>query len=298
MAAEKNGFALVAVLWLVVLLSMVATGFISTTRGHLALTQNLSSNVRLKAAADGGVNVGILHLVNGAKNEIWSADSKPVKYRIDDINLEISIIDEAALVDLNNASEHLLERVLQAADLREDQRLRMAKAISDWRDRDGKSDDGESELKDYKLLNLAYGPKNDTFVSIDELGQIPGFTPFLTATLRPFLTVHSGLQGVDPNVVSGDLFKLLDLEGEDGKRGRASGGAMSATGKPVMRRSLSASTNSVFTIRVRAYAAGQGEFTRHATVKLTGQALNPYHIVDWRSGKVEKTKEDLRGLLK
>ncbi len=51
--AAQRGLALVAVLWVLVLLSLMATSFTRTTRTEINLTRNLIDNA--KALADAGV---------------------------------------------------------------------------------------------------------------------------------------------------------------------------------------------------------------------------------------------------
>ncbi len=51
----RRGLALVAVLWVVMLLALVAASFMATTRTEIDLTRNLIEGAKAEALADAGV---------------------------------------------------------------------------------------------------------------------------------------------------------------------------------------------------------------------------------------------------
>ena len=53
--APQRGLALVAVLWVLMLLSLVAASFMRTTRTEINLTRNLIESAKAEALADAGV---------------------------------------------------------------------------------------------------------------------------------------------------------------------------------------------------------------------------------------------------
>ncbi len=54
----RRGIALVVVLWTLLLLSLIAAGFIAVTRTELRLARNALDNARAEALADAGVYRG------------------------------------------------------------------------------------------------------------------------------------------------------------------------------------------------------------------------------------------------
>ena len=56
--APQRGLALVAVLWVLMLLSLVAASFMATTRTEINLTRNLIENAKAEALADAGGPAG------------------------------------------------------------------------------------------------------------------------------------------------------------------------------------------------------------------------------------------------
>ena len=60
----RGGIALVAVLWVLVLLSVVAAGFLYETRTETKLARNLVENAKARALADAGVHRAVLALMS------------------------------------------------------------------------------------------------------------------------------------------------------------------------------------------------------------------------------------------
>ncbi len=59
----RDGIALVAVLWVLVLLSVIAAGFLYETRTQTKLARNLVENAKARALADAGVHRAVLALL-------------------------------------------------------------------------------------------------------------------------------------------------------------------------------------------------------------------------------------------
>ena len=60
---DRRGIALVAVLWVLVLLSVIAAGFLYETRTQTKLARNLVENAKARALADAGVHRAVLALL-------------------------------------------------------------------------------------------------------------------------------------------------------------------------------------------------------------------------------------------
>ena len=66
-----------------------------------------------------------------------------------------------------------------------------------------------AERDEYAAAGLAHGPKNAPFEAIEELAGVIGFNADMVRRIRPFVTVHSEQEGVDPAAVSPGLAELL-----------------------------------------------------------------------------------------
>ena len=106
----RNGIALVAVLWVLVLLSVIAAAFLNETRTETKLARNLVDNAQARALADAGVYRAVLSLPGirekpefGAKTEALLEDRAGIR---------------EALLNRPEIQEALRERAgLQAAEL-------------------------------------------------------------------------------------------------------------------------------------------------------------------------------------
>ncbi|MCH8111718.1 MAG: hypothetical protein IH905_07160 [Proteobacteria bacterium] len=61
--SRQRGIALIAVLWTVLLLSLIATNFLTQTRTDARITRNLIDNAGAEALADAGVYRAIVALL-------------------------------------------------------------------------------------------------------------------------------------------------------------------------------------------------------------------------------------------
>src|SRR5262249_59960302 len=66
-----------------------------------------------------------------------------------------------------------------------------------------------AEQADYLAAGRLEGPKNAPFAATEELSQVFGLDPELLAKVTPFVTTHSGKEGVDPAVVQRRLKEIL-----------------------------------------------------------------------------------------
>lgn len=69
---RDRGFALLIVLWAVVLLALLATRLMAAGRTELQLSANLRGAAEAEAAADGAVQEAMFHLLN--PSDAWRAD--------------------------------------------------------------------------------------------------------------------------------------------------------------------------------------------------------------------------------
>ena len=196
---DEGGIALVAVLWVFILLSLVAASVASTTRTELRIARNMVSAAVAEAAADAAVirAAMVLAAQRGRPGE-WRTDGTPRILRIGDVDVTLTLQDEGGRIDLNAAGYDLLENALRAAAGPEAESL--AAAIVDWRDGDDFVTPGGGEDGAYAGRGYPYGAKDAPFDSVDELRQVMGVTPQIYARIAPLFTVYSNSPGIDPAV--------------------------------------------------------------------------------------------------
>ena len=112
----QRGIALIAVLWLTVLLTVIASSFAYSMRGEALAARNTMSLAQARAVADGAVERVAFEL-SRPRNlpDVWSADGQPHVWNDGEIAVTAAAFDETARIDLNAAPEPLLKGLLQNA---------------------------------------------------------------------------------------------------------------------------------------------------------------------------------------
>ena len=133
-----RGFALIAVLWITILLTVIGSSFAFSMRSEALSARNALSLAQARAAADGAVERVAFELQRPRNlNEAWTADGQPHAWQDGEIAIVVTAVDEAAKIDLNAAAEPLLKGLLMVVGgLDEAAAQRLVDAIVDWRDPD------------------------------------------------------------------------------------------------------------------------------------------------------------------
>ncbi len=298
--SSQRGVALVSVLWVIVLLSIIASTLVVTVRTESTLAQELKASAQARALAEAGVFRGIFELLNPKQRERWKGDGRAYRVRFGGGRVTIRLQDHGGLIDLNAAQRNLLDALLRANGAGEDMRAGVVDAILDWRDvNDLRSLQG-AEDDDYVAAGRSYGAKDGLFNTVEELQQVLGMRPALYRRIAPALTVHSHQNGVDARVAPPQVLKAVfigdasgaDLEtllqenagaaGEDASLESKEGGLAAA----LDRRFLARSEGIIFTVAAEAKVPPYGAADIEATVKMTGSdGRLPYTIMTWNEGR-------------
>ncbi len=312
---DRKGIALVAVLWVLVLLSVIAAAFVTETRTEVNLARNAVENAKARALAGAGVQRAVLALLaarresregqeaegpgvedfavfEGAPGQgepeaaaIGAAgglrvDGTVYAWRFAGAEVLISVQDEGGKIDLNRASEEMLEGLFVSAGLPERQAAGLAEAIADFRDEDDERRAFGAEDEDYRAAGLEWGAKDAPFETVSELTQVLGLTRALYQRVRPALTVHSRRarveRGVAPPIVvaalSGEEAETLGAAGEAGDTVPLALGRVRRGGR-------------AFTVRAEAVTGTGARFVREAVVDLRASAGQPFRVLAWRQGR-------------
>jgi general secretion pathway protein K len=207
--ATERGVALVLVLWLVVLLTVIVGSHAYNAHVETRLAENRVQLAKARGAAEAGVHRGILELFNPLPNERWLADGSPHSFLVEGTRVEVALRDTAGLVDLNRASPVLLRALLVVLGLDDEARDTLVDLIQDWRDTDDLRRLYGAEDRDYRLAGRAFEAKDAPFDTVHELRYVMSVRPGDFDRLAPYLTVHSGLAGINPAFAPPELLALL-----------------------------------------------------------------------------------------
>ena len=168
----RPGFALVSVLWGIGLLALVAAATVRLAYHEGRHAEVSLAVARAQAMADGAVRLAILRVLAGGPEGRW--DGAPAIQA----GATVSVQDQGGLINLDLAEPALLAGLLsRAGGLDADPASRLAAAI---------------------VAERGAPPAGGPFLSPVDLVRVPGMTPALLTRLLPYVTIHSGLRGVDP----------------------------------------------------------------------------------------------------
>lgn len=185
-AGPERGFAILIVLWTLVLVGLIVTHMITTARQETRLASNLRTEAELGAIADGGVYQAVFHVMDKSAAH-WAADGVPHRSAGGLGTLDIRIRSEAGKVNLNTAPVELLSALLHETEMPQGSADAVAANVVAWRSPAGQA---RPMAAAYRQAGRGYTPPNAPFESVAELGDVLGVTPEMLRRLTPFLTIH------------------------------------------------------------------------------------------------------------
>jgi general secretion pathway protein K len=269
-----RGFALLLVLWGLILLGLIAASFLRETRVSTTLARNVVENAKAEALADAGVQRAILGLIDSDPVTAWRADGRVYRFAIGEGTIKIKIQDEGGKIDLNHAPAAMLVALFQATGSDPDAAHRFADAVQDYADRDSNRRPAGAEDPDYASAGLKGGAKDAPFERKDELLNVLGINRTIYEAIAPNVTVYSEQGEINRSTAPELVLRTIpDLTPQQ------LGQIMSARsgGAP-----LELARVDIVTIIADAATSGGGRFVREAVARRSGQPENPFQILDWR----------------
>lgn len=206
-AERQRGFALLIVLWALVLLALVVSGIAASGHTESALAANLQGGAVAEAAADGAVAIALFHTLEAGRDH-WSADGTLHGLRIGAERVTVRVMDEDGLVNPNTATKALLVALLRRLGTDPDVATHIAAAMVDWRSPGPAPSPGGAKEPQYRAAGRSWGPPGAAFRSTREIALVLGMTPPLAARLRPYLSVYTTGE-VDPALAAAPVRAAL-----------------------------------------------------------------------------------------
>jgi len=265
---RNSGFALIIVLWTLVLIAFVVAHLTAAGRTEIRIARNLVTNAATQAAADGAIFEAIFNLSDPQLQNRWPVDGNPRELVIGNTRVVVWLEDEAWWVNPNSASPALLEGLLRATGSDPDSARRRANAIGEWAGSAPVARPQSAVLADYRAAGLDYGPPGAPFETPDELGRVIGMPPATLAAIRPHLTLFGPPQ---PNAASTDPFVAATL---------------SETANAETVPSASQPPPDVLTTRITVTAFGSRNtpVIRSAIVRFGAVLPRGYEVLAWQDG--------------
>jgi general secretion pathway protein K len=294
--ANDRGFALVLVLWIAGLLAVLTAGLSGSARTQLRVAANVAEAAKAEALADGGVALAVMDLIAARRSRDhqrrFPIDGAPLACGIPgEGTLAISIADEAGRIDINSGGLPLLRALFAGLGQTPEQAARHAEAIFDFRDPDDERRPNGAEANEYREAGLGWLPKNGPLQSLAELEQVHGLTPELIERIRPYLSTHSGLPGLDVTIARPELIGLLRSGREGAGDAFASVPELDANVTlPAM--FVSTSERVTFALRVTARTSAGAVFVREAILDLGRRQQSRHIFRGWTRGLTGPTAQE------
>lgn len=283
----RDGFALVAVLWLLALLTALATVAAVMSVTHRRAAERMGESIRADALCDSALRVELLHLFAPATPDVQVTIGNPFGVSVPEGTAQVTLERDSGKIDLNTAPKALLYTFFASNGWTEAVSQALAERIVEWRAADPVG--WGSEQQTYASAGLQYGPREAPFRSTAELRQVPG-TQTLSASLLDAFTVYTHAPMPLESAATPTVLRALqyaDAQQLDGHRWlppQPSGRANSPSPPPASDSTVIASTLAGEVLTMTACAQFQNfSRCRRAVVRLTGNARKPMQIFAWRT---------------
>ncbi len=187
MRSAERGVILVALLWILVALSVIALTFAREGFVEVAAARNARDLTRAYYAARAGIAAAVFRLwqkrfvppVRGI--ELESApdplDQGKVVGTAGEGAYEVEVQDESGKININMAGEEQLRALVAALEIPKPDADVIVDSILDWRDPDNLHRLSGAEDDYYQSLDPPYRAKNGRFDAVEELLLVRGVTP-------------------------------------------------------------------------------------------------------------------------
>jgi general secretion pathway protein K len=205
-ASSERGFVIVAVLWMLVALSALATIFsVYLSNSARALAVN-DTSLQAEALVSASLELTAYQLL--LANDKARPAQGSFRFRLDDGEALVSFKSEAARIDLNLAPKEILSNLFEVLGADEKIANEAAARIVGWRTPPKRSAANE-EAALYAASGLVYSPRQAPFAHVNELSLVLGIPAELLDRALPFMTVFSGSPDVDVLIAPAEVIAAL-----------------------------------------------------------------------------------------
>ncbi len=277
-ARGADGFALILVLWILVLLSAIGVVLLTNARSETAIAHNVVAAASAEALADAGIARAVFNLSDSGSPDGWDADGGKHHLSLPGGAVTISIEDETWKINPNYASDRLLAALFEASGVEVGRARALGAAIADWVSPGETPIEFGAKLKQYQAAGLDYGPPGEPFASLDELRFVLGMTPEILSKVRPYLTLYTTSDQPDPQHAPVLVRRALALAARD------SNDVTDTAPAPAQSPAGGAETSNaerIVSVRVTAKSRNGGLFARQAVLRLTPESSKGYQVLEW-----------------
>ena len=284
-APSERGFVIIAVLWILVALSALATIFsVYLSNSALALATT-DAALQREALVSAGLELTTYQLL------LAGGKARPAqgsfRFRLNDAEVLVTFKSEAARVDLNFAPKELLANLFEV--LGADRKIagEAADRIVGWRTAP-KSKAANEEEALYAASGLAYSPRQSFFAHVNELSLVLGIPAGMIDRVLPFVTVFNGSPNVDVLIAPPEAIAALpgmtpaalnDFLNRRATLPRDKSAIAAALG-PAQANAAVANSKSYRVVTAFRFNDGR-QISSEAVISL-GEGKQPYQVLSWQ----------------
>jgi general secretion pathway protein K len=283
-ARGAAGFALIVVLWFLVLISAIGIYMMANARSETALARNTLAAARAEALADGAVADAAASQMLSDPTKKWRMDGTPYHLDLAGGDAAVRLIDESQKINPNLASDSLISGLFQALGLDRQHSDALGAAIADWVQSGDTPRPLGAKKDQYAAAGRNYGPPGQPVENLDDLQLVLGMTPQLLAAALPYLTIYTSQAAPsDPRMMSPVVLKATQIAAFEAN---AAGGQTADTGQ-----AADSDGSVVMTVEATAHSFDGGVFVRRAVIQIKPDSDNNgaefprgFQVMDWRRG--------------
>lgn len=285
----QRGFALLLVIWVLALLALLAAGVAADTSSETVIARNRLDIASARDAADSGVSLAILGLLDPDPTKRLPADGRNETFQIGNRTVTASIVDEGGKIDLNSAPNDLIAGLADELGIEPADRNALLTGIATRRESFAKIAGSTSLLSSPLISNIGGADPGrlsmQAFADTSEIWSLPGLSHDAAARLLPYFTVYSQRPTLNPLTATREV--LLAVPGISPEEVDFFLAARYQPNfeKPALSgvdRYVGVTPLRAVTITARA-SAGTASFAREAIVLVSGNlSLRPYRILRWQ----------------
>ena len=302
--ARSRGFALIIVLWFLVLISAIGIYLVLHARSETAMAHNIRAAADAEALADAGIARAAFNQLDPNAENRWRFDDREHRLTLPAGEVAIRVQDETQKINPNLASENLLAGLFEASGVDRATARHLGAAIADWVSPEGPPREMGAKLAQYRAAGKSYGPPNAPLETLDDLALVLGMTPKTLALVRPYLTIYTASAEPDakdaPRVIQ-QAIALAAQSPDDDSAGDTSTGdpnmpaatpaapstspsapAAATPGVPQAK----AEEERVIAVEATARSRDGGVYVRTAVLRLKPDGPQGYDVLDWERGSL------------
>jgi general secretion pathway protein K len=218
---NERGFALIATMWLLVVIGAVGLELSLAARDRRLTALNVSERAQAEWAAKAGLETAharldqVLVASQRSPDPWWNASAfLPDSVHEAEWGFRVTASDPDGKLNINSADEQELQRLFAALEINATKADSLAQTIADWRDPDDLHRPRGAERSAYLAVEAPVLPRNAPFRSVRELLDVMGITPAIYSKVAPFLTV-SGTGQVNLNAAPRAVLLALPGIGDE-----------------------------------------------------------------------------------